>query len=743
MAPETARNHDGTTTERLFFGETEMAEIRYGPIVRDVLGSIEGVTFTETAQGPAAKARTSRAAGLSAAKLAAQAAAVIVAKSWNALTDAERAGWTALGQTLVRSTRIGRKYRPTGYATYLALNQNLQNAGAPINATAPSFVEPPPLNTVQVIPTYVGAKPVSLTAAWNQLTPVSTAVVIEATPPYGFGFEPDSHRLQRLTTIAPSAPASADITTAWTNVYGDMPSATGYKVLFRFYTLDTTTGFTGCPLDFVLADRSTTPIPAAPTTTTPTTTTAATQNQLYVTTGDTANPAYLYLDLEENQTYTLTFNATNSSGTPQLLSGPSTSSLSVAHDFAQADTVTLTAAPGQLYFLATTAWPPTSLWTALLQLSLNTQPPEVTAITPSTGPVAGGTTVTITGENFTRRDLVYFGETPAIQSWTIDSTTIKATSPPSSGGTVDITVHNATGCSATSPADHFTYTPCTAPTVTSVAPNNGTTTGGTPVLITGTNFTFATAVNFGTTPATSFTITSATTINAVSPPGTAGTVDVTVESGCGTSPTSSADEFTYTTAPTTPPTASGWSGGAWSTPNISFSVGPTPGANMIVFAYISATATPATPPSPAWQYLGNVTFSGLVTTTLHVWYLPNWNSSTLSTYTFTGAGGGGGFVFGTINGSNATTPIDQTASNTGGPASSGTSGTTPPTTSPNELCVCFAAFTTISTNGYAQPITAPDMCAYTLTVSSTGTQQCDFTTPGSVQFGAILLTIQP
>ena len=63
--------------------------------------------------------------------------------------------------------------------------------------------------------------------------------------------------------------------------------------------------------------------------------------------------------------------------------------------------------------------------------------------------------------------------------------------------------------------------------------------------ITGTGFTGATAVDFGTTPATNFTVVSDTTITADSPAGT-GTVDVTVTTPAGTSATSAADQFTYT-----------------------------------------------------------------------------------------------------------------------------------------------------------------------------------------------------
>ena len=100
--------------------------------------------------------------------------------------------------------------------------------------------------------------------------------------------------------------------------------------------------------------------------------------------------------------------------------------------------------------------------------------------------------------------------------------------------------------------DNFTYSSLTAlpPTVTALGTSTGTTAGGTSVAITGTNFTGATAVVFGSTSATGFTVNSATQITATAPAGSAGTVDVTVTTPGGTSATSAADQFTYVAPPT-------------------------------------------------------------------------------------------------------------------------------------------------------------------------------------------------
>ncbi|TMD03065.1 MAG: hypothetical protein E6J01_17120, partial [Chloroflexi bacterium] len=84
------------------------------------------------------------------------------------------------------------------------------------------------------------------------------------------------------------------------------------------------------------------------------------------------------------------------------------------------------------------------------------------------------------------------------------------------------------------------------PVVTGVSPTSGTTGGGTTVTITGTGFTGATAVKFGTVAAASFTVNSDSSITAVSPAEASATVDVTVTTANGTSAASAADQFTFT-----------------------------------------------------------------------------------------------------------------------------------------------------------------------------------------------------
>jgi hypothetical protein len=175
--------------------------------------------------------------------------------------------------------------------------------------------------------------------------------------------------------------------------------------------------------------------------------------------------------------------------------------------------------------------------------------PTVTALSTAIGPPTGGTATTITGSNFTPGCTVMFGATAATSVTVLSSTQISATSPAEGAmaSTVDVTVTNAVGTSSTSTLDQFTYQD--VPTVTNVSPAAGPLAAGTQVTITGTNLAGATAVSFGSAPAVSFFNASPTQIVAVAPAGTNGAVDVTVTTTSGTSAQSSADQYTYQSAP--------------------------------------------------------------------------------------------------------------------------------------------------------------------------------------------------
>lgn len=98
------------------------------------------------------------------------------------------------------------------------------------------------------------------------------------------------------------------------------------------------------------------------------------------------------------------------------------------------------------------------------------------------------------------------------------------------------------------------------PPATALAPASGPVGGGNTVQISGSGFTGATAVMFGTTPASSFTVVSDSEIDAVAPPGT-GVVTVTVATPAGTIGSATLGQYTYLTVGTVTPSSGSATGG--------------------------------------------------------------------------------------------------------------------------------------------------------------------------------------
>lgn len=199
--------------------------------------------------------------------------------------------------------------------------------------------------------------------------------------------------------------------------------------------------------------------------------------------------------------------------------------------------------------------------------------PVVDAVDPSTGPLAGGTEITITGDNFTDATAVVFAfangtkitvkattgmdglvtvETPAA------SASVLSTNQAVANVEVRVTTDGSSATSPASTADQFTYK---GPTVTSLSQASGPLAGGTTLTVTGTGFTGASAVLFhfsnggvlavpaSTTSNSSITVkTPAVSASELSTDNAIADVEVQVSAGHGTtatSPATSADRFTF------------------------------------------------------------------------------------------------------------------------------------------------------------------------------------------------------
>lgn len=154
-------------------------------------------------------------------------------------------------------------------------------------------------------------------------------------------------------------------------------------------------------------------------------------------------------------------------------------------------------------------------------------PPVVSSVSPTSGPEAGGTRITLTGQNFKTGAAVEVGGVAATAVTFISATALQATTPAGTGPAA-VKVINPDSQSSTL-AGGFTYLPpVPPPAITGISPNYGPDTGGTNVTLSGSGFQAGAQVFFGANVSTTVQVFSPTYINAVAPAGTVGTVDVKI-----------------------------------------------------------------------------------------------------------------------------------------------------------------------------------------------------------------------
>jgi len=243
--------------------------------------------------------------------------------------------------------------------------------------------------------------------------------------------------------------------------------------------------------------------------------------------------------------------------------------------------------------------------------------PTVSGVAPTTGPTAGGTTVTVTGTNFASGATVSFGGaagTATVQS----ATSITVTTPARAAGAAGVTVRNPDGGSFTL-ANAFTFeapTTGTPPTISSLSPDHGPSAGGTTCVVSGTGFVAGTAVVFGGTPATLTpgTVITATSMSVTVPAHAVGVVDVSVVNPGGLT-TTRAGGYTFLGPPPVVlalnvrggPTAGGTrvlAVGSGFVPGVSVAVGGEPATNISLLDAGSGRIAVSffTPPRPEGRY---------------------------------------------------------------------------------------------------------------------------------------------
>lgn len=125
------------------------------------------------------------------------------AAAWRALTDAQRAGWLALGLMISRTDSLGQTYTLNGFGAYCSVNNNKLDAGDAAVADAPAIVTP-----VDLVSATITLTAIAFSVAYTATPlPANTRLFLRCSPQQSAGrkFNGD-YRLIAVTAAAAASP---------------------------------------------------------------------------------------------------------------------------------------------------------------------------------------------------------------------------------------------------------------------------------------------------------------------------------------------------------------------------------------------------------------------------------------------------------------------------------------------------------------------------------------------------------
>lgn len=163
-----------------------------------------------------------------------------ISRAFKTLSDAQIAGWSALGERLHSESVLGSSIGLTAHNAFVRLNRNRQMAGMPLLLDAPSHLVTIPNVVYEKI--WVTPKTIIFKGVQHEAAPFSLVIKMSAGQSAGV-----SSGWSKTVIVSPGMEddwGDADVTALYTKALGFKP-AIGEKVFFEMYWMDTSTGFTG------------------------------------------------------------------------------------------------------------------------------------------------------------------------------------------------------------------------------------------------------------------------------------------------------------------------------------------------------------------------------------------------------------------------------------------------------------------------------------------------------------------
>lgn len=219
-----------------------MAKVKYGEMIADLRGKINGTVHSKNRAGNYMRNKTSPVNPQSVYQSAVRTLFTTLSQGWRGLAVEERASWNAVVSSFARSNQFGDMKNMSGENLYISINRNLQTVGAALLTTPPLPAAVTGLSALSLV-AEVSVGTMLLTYA--PAIPATGVLLIFATPPVSAGISFVKNRYRFIDSILTANASPYNITSAYELKYGTGWQVAGQKVFVKCVPMIKLSGIVG------------------------------------------------------------------------------------------------------------------------------------------------------------------------------------------------------------------------------------------------------------------------------------------------------------------------------------------------------------------------------------------------------------------------------------------------------------------------------------------------------------------
>lgn len=213
-----------------------MANIKFGQMISEARGKLNGMVFSRNAAGSFIRAKVSPTQPRTARQQQVRQRLAAASAAWRGLTDEQREAWKSAALTAAKTNVFGDGRPLTGHQFFVRLARLAQELGVTILTDPPAIRAADAPESLTLTAT---ASPAALSLAFSP-SPLGTGVhlVVEATDTISPGISNATGKFRQIFVSAAAATSPLNLLTAWQNKFGSLTA--GLKVFVRVYAVDET-----------------------------------------------------------------------------------------------------------------------------------------------------------------------------------------------------------------------------------------------------------------------------------------------------------------------------------------------------------------------------------------------------------------------------------------------------------------------------------------------------------------------